>query len=174
MAGLISFLLFLVLPLCLLSAATADEHDEHRLPFVRVINALPKNSKPIKSGKHRLQRASTPIGNSASTSVTPRPTATDSPTKGHSSRHQQITSNPLQRHLHRTIADLRLQQPNQRHKTISHPQTYHYKYRLVVPPSKSSASASVILFSCHRPQPHRPQPLATDRLVETAGDNHHL
>ena len=32
---------------CLLSAATADEHIEHRLPFVRVVNALPKNSKPM-------------------------------------------------------------------------------------------------------------------------------
>ncbi|KAL9369828.1 hypothetical protein Peur_041027 [Populus x canadensis] len=47
MTGFISFLLFLVLPLCLLSTATADEHNEHRLPFVQVINALPKNSKPM-------------------------------------------------------------------------------------------------------------------------------
>jgi len=44
----------------------------------------------------------------------------------------------------------------------------------VVPPSKGSASANVILFSCHRPQRYRPQPLATDREVEPANDNHHL
>jgi len=44
----------------------------------------------------------------------------------------------------------------------------------VVPPSKGSASASVILFSCHRPQRHRPQPLAIDRAVEPFGSNHYL
>jgi hypothetical protein len=44
----------------------------------------------------------------------------------------------------------------------------------VVPPSKGSASASVILFSCHHPQRHRPQPLATNRAVEQADGNHYL
>jgi hypothetical protein len=44
----------------------------------------------------------------------------------------------------------------------------------VVPPSKGSASASIILFSCHHPQLHRPQPLATNRAVEQADDNHYL
>nr|TKS15168.1 hypothetical protein D5086_0000036080 [Populus alba] len=46
--------------------------------------------------------ASTPIGNSASTSVTPRPTAADSPTEGRSLR---------QRHLHRTTAAKAAPQP---------------------------------------------------------------
>jgi hypothetical protein len=60
------------------------------------------HQKLSKSGKRRLQHAST--------SVTPRPTVTDSPTEGHFPRHRQITPNRLQRRLHRTTADLRFQE----------------------------------------------------------------
>lgn len=47
MTSWINFLLFLVLQLCFLSAATTNEHDDHPLPTVHVINALPKSSKAM-------------------------------------------------------------------------------------------------------------------------------
>jgi hypothetical protein len=74
-----------------------------------------------KSGKRRLQRVSTPIGNSASTLVTPRPMAVDSLTEVHSPRLRQIAPNHLQQSLHRTTADLRLQLPSP--STISNRQS---------------------------------------------------
>jgi len=47
MTSWINFLLFLVLQLCFLSTATTNEHDDHPLPTVYVINALPKSSKAM-------------------------------------------------------------------------------------------------------------------------------
>jgi hypothetical protein len=63
--------------------------------------------------------------------------------------------------------DLWLQRPNQGHQTTSysHPQTYHRQYRLVVHPSKGSASASVIIFSASKRA-------STDTIHSTIALNH--
>ena len=128
------------------------------------------SSKLSKSGKRRLQRASTP--------VTPRPTTTDSPIEGHSPRHRQITPNRLQRRLHRTTTDLRFQQPNQNYKppdAATH-NTHHSQQRFgftaakAAPQPVSSSSAPATVHSTII----APPPLTTDRAIDLTGGNHHL
>jgi hypothetical protein len=93
------------------------------------------------------------FSNGASANHSGRPTTEKTCTSVHQSmpiyylQHRLAATTRLT--LQETSVDLRLQRPNQRHQTTSysHPQTYHSQYRLVVPPSKGSASANVILLN---------------------------